>query len=738
MYFNKCDHPVNFKFDRPGRFEVSDLGNGISKLLVRDPERWSSSDSQAELDEAAFAGQPSAVKLELTPEGFRFGFLKSVPNYVFGVSGSKWMCCFEHQNTYRYYGLGEKNNGFEKSGLRTKFWNTDVMADFYGKQVEFSPTDPMYVTIPYILIKNGNEYAGILVDNPYADFMSFNAPENFRPGQALTFDPYFMFGSTGGQPAVYFLYGPSLPELCSKLQTLCGRLPRPPFWSIGMQQCRWGYRSPATDLTEVDSKYRLNQIPLDGLWMDIDYMNKFQVFTFDPANFKDPKAEFGALQARDRHCVVILDPGVSLTRGYEVYERGLAADIYCKNTEQDNYVGFVWPGATVFPDFSLPAARDWWADEVRIFLDRSGLDGFWVDMNDPSTGASELDEMRFDHGKKPHESYHNQYALGMQRATFEGFKRHNPDKRPFIVSRSGYISTSRYSAIWTGDNISNYYHLRGAIPMVLNLSLSGIPFCGPDVPGFACDPTPELAVDWYKAGCLFPFFRNHSGWGTRRREPWEFGAEACRKLGDCVRLRYRLLPYLYNLFIEQERAGAPILRPLFYEFQDTPELALDRIDDQFMVGPWIMQAPFVVEGQQRRFVALPGPGRWFDPFHDRWYEGNQFIAVDKEWESTPLFIREGAVIPMWENPPEFADAERLREVKLAAYAAPGFNGVTELHYLADDGISFDYRNKAGFSEAKLRVAFTEGCPALTAETLNDRFGKLWFELEANPTFRERR
>ncbi len=735
MYFNKCDHPINFRFDAAPKFDVTDLGNGVSKLVVHDGARWEETSSQAELDEAAFSGQPSAVKLVANEKGFRFGFLSSMHNHVFGVSGAKWMCCFGH-NDYTYYGLGEKNNGFEKSGSRTKFWNTDVMADFNMRQIEEASTDPMYVDVPYIIIKNGNEYAGILLDNPYAAFMSFNAPENFRPGQAVQYTPYFMFGSTAGLPTVYFLHGPTLPELCSKLQTLCGKHPRPPFWSIGMQQCRWGYKSPSTDLTEVDAKYRLNNIPLDGLWMDIDYMDQFRVFTFNPANFTDPKKEFGALQAKDRHCVVILDPGVSLVRGYETFERGLAADIYCKNTENNNYVGFVWPGATVFPDFSLPAARDWWADEVRIFLDNSGLDGFWVDMNDPATGASELDEMRFRNGAMPHESYHNQYALGMQRATFEGFRRHNPDKRPFIVSRSGYISTSRYSAIWTGDNISNYFHLRKSIEMVLNLSLSGIPFCGPDVPGFAQDPWPELAQDWYKAGFLFPFFRNHSAIGTKRREPWEFGEKTCARIAQFVRLRYRLLPYLYSLFIEHEANGAPILRPLFYEFADTPEFPLGKIDDQFMVGHAIMQAPFVDKDQTKRFVLLPGPGRWFDPFHNKWYDGKQYIPVEKEADTTPLFIREGALIPMWDNPPEFADAERLLKVKLGAYASKEFSGARTFRYVADDGATLGYRTRAAFTEAMLNVTFTNGCPALRVEGIADRAGKLWVDLEANPLLTE--
>lgn len=733
MYFNKCEHPINFDFrQRAVKTSIQELGNGVWRLTAADPARWDGNPSQAELDDAAFAGMTSATALAGDADGgFRFGFVSSVPGYAFGVSGKKWMLCFRHDPEFRYFGLGEKNNGFEKSGKRTNFWNTDAMGDFPMHQVTWGVTDPMYVSIPYVIVKNGNEYIGILLNNPDAAFMTLHAPENFRPGQAVAYPPYFMVGSQGGAPEIYFISGPSLPELCAKLQTLCGKHARPPLWAVGAQQCRWGYKSPAVDFAEVDAKYRLNDIPLDGLWMDIDYMNKFQVFTFNPEAIPDPGRDFAVFQEKDRRCVVILDPGVSLTAGYPVYERGKTADVFCKNTEGSDYVGFVWPGATVFPDFSIPAVRDWWAGEVKRFLDVSGLDGFWVDMNDPSTGAAVLDEMRFDHGKNSHATYHNQYALGMQRATFEGFKRHNPNKRPFIVSRSGFISTSRYSAIWTGDNISNYFHLKGSIPMALNLSLSGIPFCGPDVPGFAGEPTRELAVDWYKAGFLFPFFRNHSAAGSPRQEPWTFGEECCAEIRKYIRFRYRLLPYLYNLFIEHERVGCPILRPLFYEFADSPDQRLACIDDEFMVGPAILQAPFVEEGTADRFVEFPAGADWFDVFHARWCKGGETLRVKREFAATPLYFRSGAVIPMAGSIGDHADASKLFRVRLGAYAPEGFNGVTTIRYVADDGISNDYAAAGKFSEARLTVTFVNGVPELAVEILSDRAGKLEFELVPN-------
>ena len=144
-------------------------------------------------------------------------------------------------------------------------------------------------------------------------------------------------------------------ELTRKLQRLSGTTPRPPLWALGHQQCRWGYRN-YQDLDDLDQKFNEHGIPCDGLWLDIDYMKGFRVFTFDSNHFSDPKKQINALNKRGRHIVPIIDPGVKIDPEYDIYKRGLNANAYCLNPEGTPYVGFVWPGATAFPDFSLPAA----------------------------------------------------------------------------------------------------------------------------------------------------------------------------------------------------------------------------------------------------------------------------------------------------------------------------------------------------------------------------------------------
>ncbi len=737
MYFKKFDHPGNFAFDKSFDYQMEVLGDDVFKLTVESP-RWHDNFSQAELDEAAFANLPSRAELQVSEYSLSLqaeggSLLQSLPERMFGVAGSKWMFCFAHRPHMQFYGLGEKNNGFEKTGVRSKFWNTDVFADFHMHQIETGVTDPMYVSVPYLLVKQGNVYCGILADNPFDAFVSLRAQERIENQQGVATEDYFMLGSTDGRPTLYFIYGPSLADTTRKLQRLCGCHARPPLWALGHQQCRWGYKS-ARELAELDQRYRQANIPTDGLWLDIDYMDKFKVFTFDPVHFEQPKREFAELRRKGRRSLVILDPGVRIEPGYPVYDSGRQENVFCRNREGGEYVGFVWPGATVFPDFSMPEARDWWARQTAMMLGKSDLDGFWLDMNDPSTGSSVLDEMLFQHGQREHGSYHNQYAFGMQKATFDGCLRHRPERRPFLVSRSGYISTSRYSAVWTGDNIANYYHLRQSIPMCLNLSLSGIPFCGPDVPGFGGDPTPGLARDWYKAGFLFPFFRNHSIKNARKKEPWTFDRETCGVIGHFIRLRYKLIPYLYQLFVEHEQKGDPMLRPLFYEFDDSDELPLGMIDDQFMVGSHIMQAPFVEPGTRSRRVVLPGAGPWFDPWSGQWFDGGQTITVRRDRRTTPVFIRAGAVIPMLRQVPDISlQPELLRDLELHVFAPPEARTALQFSYQADDGESFAYR-QGKVSETIATIRIDGGKTSVETKSVKEDAGAVKFTVKRNCLF----
>jgi alpha-glucosidase len=548
--------------------------------------------------------------------------------------------------------------------------------------------DPQYASMAYLLVRSGVAWVGILVDHPGIAFMDCGS-NWFHSGQDdQNAPPSFWFGADQGVAAFYLIAGDSAASVTRRLQRLVGKTPLPPLWSLGRHQCRWGY-SGTRDLNELDAAFSAHQFPCDGLWLDIDYMEQYKVFTTSADLFGDRAAELKLLADRGRKIVPILDPGVKVESGYDVATSGLAAGIFCQHPEGQPFIGFVQPGRTWFPDFSLPEARAWWAAYAKEFRDW-GFQGAWLDMNDPAVGGAELDDMRFQNGRWDHWTYHNQFATGMAQTTHAGFLAAKPDERPFLLARSAATGSSRYTAVWTGDNWSNWHHLRIAIPCSINLALSGIPFNGPDVPGFGGNADAELAVAWYKAGMLFPFLRNHSLMATARQEPWAFGAAALQTIRHHVRLRYKLLPYLYQLWVAQESDGSAVMRPLFHDFDNADGQVLDFVDDQFLIGAALMQAPLIQQGQQRRSVALPGNGRWMDAGSGELISAGRRIDVVSDSDSTPVYLREGFIIAM--QPGIRLDHRNdLCDIELHVILGAGFVGVAPLDYVGDDGLSYGYR-----------------------------------------------
>ena len=710
MYMHKHFYPLNFVFGtdydaETGRFLVGnqelslriDTYAGDIYRLGVDGLEWSAPPTQTEFRFPRSA-PPGAGDTTLDiAEDLTFSWrdnsgnilLESQPGQGVGFSGEASIFMFATAASPLFYGMGEKCGALERSNVRTKFWNTDVFGDFAEAVHAANQADPMYVSVPYLIVRSNNTYVGLLLDNACETFISTTDKTTIEGNVIESSQGGFHLGCANGRPVLYLIYGPSLRELTRKLQNLVGTTPLPPLWALGHHQCRWGYEDQ-DDIEYVDANYAANDIPLDGIWLDIDYMDGYRVFTFDREKFPSLEKVLDDMLARNRHVVPILDPGVKIDPGYTVYADGVRQDVFCKNAAGTDFVGIVWPGETVFPDFSRESARKWWADRVASFASR-GLYGAWLDMNDPSTGTVNPEGMRFEGGKWPHYAFRNQYALGMARATRHGFLKAHPGHRPFLLCRSGFTGSSQYTAIWTGDNHSNYAHLRGSIPTSLNLSLSGIPFNGPDIGGFADDVTEPLMIHWQKAAFLFPVHRNHSIRESKPQEPWRFSASALKILRHYVRLRYRFLPYLYNLFIKQEEVGDPVLRPLFYEFEDTSRVQLGHIDDQFLVGPALMQAPVLGEEKERKAV-LP-PGAWYDYAEGKWIGGNCQMTVHDAPERTCLLGREGCLVPM--RPQSSTETRTdLTDVELHVLLNRCSEVAVSEDYVCDDGESFRYREGA--------------------------------------------
>ncbi len=720
MYFRKYPHIANFAFAR--RADVGKpLNVGGERITLRTTlyegdifrltatsARWKKNLSMAGLSHPRPVKKSTVFSLSKSfaltvkgPDGK--AFLTSPAGMTLGTCGPRSVFVFEQTPDMQFYGMGEKMRGLELSGIQTKFWNTDIFADFNWKEIEHDRPDPMYVAIPYVIIKRGNTYAGLLLDNPHATFITTNHGADIGGGQMKLeahSKKHITIGAENGMPDLYIIVGPSLAELTRKLQQLVGHTPLPPAWALGYHQCRWGYKSDAC-LNVLDEKFDEHGIPCDGLWVDIDYMDAFKVFTFNHDHFPDIEKTLRRLKKKGRRVVPIIDPGVKQQKGYPVYDSGKKAGVFCRNPAGQDFVGLVWPGETVFPDFSLPEGRRWWSDKVKQFAGL-GLDGCWIDMNDPSTGSVLNEDMLFGRGKLTHDTHHNQYALGMAMATRDGFQAANPGERPFLISRSGYTGINRYSAIWTGDNISNYHYLRNCIAVSLNLALSGVPFNGPDIGGFAGDCHAQLMQDWVKTCFLFPFARNHACVGTRAQEPWAFDEPTLRVVKHYIQLRYALRPYLYNLFVRQEEIGEAILRPLFYEFADTPALPLAHVDDAFLTGPAILQAPILTEHERTREVPLPGPVTWFSIMDGKWLAGGQKVKVIVGHLQTPVYWREGSIIPMTPALPSTNEFDS-RDVAFHIVLKKDSAATASYEYVFDDGLTHAY--KSG-KRSKLQITAT--------------------------------
>ena len=723
MFFNKYPYRANFAFAqrdgegyRAGKRTLRPVVEAFEGDVfhVRVEGDWGPNRSIAELTPPGHATNARLSLddgLGLTLLG-RDGtpLLRGMPHAGFGVCGEASIWQVLPGPDARFYGMGEKSFGrLELSGLRARFWNTDVWGDFHPGQWGEHPTDPAYASVPYVVVRHGEEYVGLLLHTAYPAFMETpgtDASRVFVEWQRTGLQ--LVLGADGGPPDLWAIYGPSLAEVTRKLQRLLGTVPAPPQWSLGYHQSRWGYGGHE-DLMALDGMFTKLAIPCDGLWLDLDYMDGFRVFTVDDAMFPEgtqPTADL--LASTGRRMVPILDPGLKLEPGYAAYDEAKAGDLLCRNPEGGAYVGLVWPGETVFPDFSLPEARDWWAAQVAAWAAR-GFGGVWIDMNDPSTGPADPDQMLFGRGAESHASRRNEYALGMARATHQGFLRARPDERPFVLSRSASAGSARYAAVWTGDNVANRFHLANSIPSCLGMSLSGLPFCGPDIAGFGGDGGEALTIDWTKANFLFPFFRNHADRGAARKEPWAYGKGAMALLRRYIRLRYKLLPYLYCLFAAGETTGDPVLRPLFYHF---PAEGLDGVDDQFMVGPSILQAPFLDAASKTRTVVLPGDAPWYDATDGAWLPAGEATAR-RTRDATPLYVRAGAIVPLRPGTP--ADARHdLREVVLNLFVPEGWNGETVYEYLADDGLTYGYR-RGERSVLRVRMVVADGHVAIATE-----------------------
>ncbi|KAL5724729.1 alpha-glucosidase [Ranunculus cassubicifolius] len=591
---------------------------------------------------------------------------REVPVYVptFKHENGQQIVNFEFPTGTSFYGTGEVSGQLERTGRRIFTWNTDAWG--YGPG-----TTSLYQSHPWVLcvLPNG-ESLGVLADTTRRCEIDLRKESTIQIIAPISY-PLITFGPLASPTAVLM-----------SLSRAIGTVFMPPKWSLGYHQCRWSYDSDLR-VMEVAKTFRKKGIPCDVIWMDIDYMDGFRCFTFDKERFPNPKLLVDDLHLNGFKAIWMLDPGIKKEEGYIVYESGSRDDVWVQKADGKPYVGEVWPGPCVFPDYTQNKTRSWWADLVKNFMS-NGVDGIWNDMNEPAVFKTVTKTMPDSNihkgdaavgGCQNHSHYHNVYGMLMARSTYEGMKLGHENARPFVLTRAGFIGSQRYAATWTGDNLSNWEHLQMSISMVLQLGLSGQPLSGPDIGGFAGNATPRLFGRWMGIGAMFPFCRGHSEAGTDDHEPWSFGEECEEVCRLALLRRYRLIPHLYTLFYMAHTKGTPVAAPTF--FADAKDHSLRSIENSFLLGPLLIHASVVpVQGSDHVQHVLP-KGIWL-----------RFDFEDSHPDLPTLYLQGGFIIPVG-LPIQHVDQAKPTD-DLSLVVALNEDGKAEGVLFEDDGDGIEF------------------------------------------------
>lgn len=602
-----------------------------------------------------------------------------------------------------FFGLGDKIGPLDRRNGAFTDWNTDS----FGWQ---ESTDPIYKSIPFFLDWNRGRVLGVLFDNTWRS--SFDFGKEFADA--------YSFGAPDGPADYYLLYGPGPKQVVEDYAWLTGPTPLPPLWALGFQQSRYSYGSEAK-VRAIAKRLRADKIPADAIYLDIGYQQDNRPFTVDRKEFPTFNKMIRDLDLEHFHVVAITDLHIADLphAGYAPYDSGIAGDDFVKNPDGSIYVAKVWPGNSVFPDFTRRQTRAWWGSLYKDFI-ADGIAGFWNDMNEPAIFdvptktmpadvLHRIDEPGFAHRTATHLEIHNIYGMENSRATYDGLRKLRPNTRPFVLTRASYAGGQRYAATWTGDNSSTWNHLRLTTPMLENLGLSGFALSGADVGGFAGSPQPDLLTKWIEVAAFQPIDRDHTTLGSNDQEPWVNGPrqEAIRR--RYIQERYKLMPYLYTAAEEMSRTGLPIVRPLFLEFPDAAR-DLHPIDldapAEFLFGPDLLVAPSPYPDELDTYEVLLPPGLWYDYWTGQRVDRTAAIesqdaerknALASNSSAQPLMVRPSlAVLPVYVRGGAILPIAPLTEstmetpagpLTLRVYVGDGCKGSVYL----DDGVSYDFK-----------------------------------------------
>jgi alpha-glucosidase len=587
-----------------------------------------------------------------------------------GFELSKEMPLSEH-----YFGMGDKTGVLDRRSYTFVNWNTD----FFG----FTPSsDPIYKSIPFFIAVGGagGSY-GLFLDNTYRSTFDFGHSVAGR----------LQVGAVDGPIDYYLIGGPTVADVTRRYADLTGHAPMPPLWSLGYQQSRYSYMSD-TEVRQIAERFRHDRFPLDVIWLDIDYQDRNRPFTVNNATFPNMPRLVRDMGSLGIKLIPITDLHVAYLPGqhYEPYDSGAPGNNFVHAADGSVYVAPVWPGPSVFPDFTRASTRAWWGSLYKQFL-ADGFAGFWNDMNEPAvfdtpghtmpvTNLHRIEGDDFTPRTARNDEIHNVYGMQNSRGTYEGMLRLRPRARPFVMTRATYAGGQRYAVTWTGDNSSTWDHLRLSVEQLINLGLSGFAYSGSDVGGFTGGPSADLLTRWFEIAAFTPIFRDHSAKDTPRAEPWVDGQRHLDIRRHYVAERYKLLPYIYALAEQNSRTGDPLMRPVFYDYPDALGSDCDQSMSFTLGRDLLVFGPPKPESPAPFDICLP-PGGWYDYWTGLPVAKRKFSEAPR-LESLPVFIRAGTILPR--QPLVQSSAETPKgALKLDVY--PGDDCRGELYF--DDGVT---------------------------------------------------